>query len=113
MTSQKYQKRLAKFFDFLGIEGSTVEDKNKKFIDRLQVEENNNNNKQWVFNNLIRFMQFRLDKVNKKEITIATVRNYVKSIKLFCEMADIQSQKKITRGLPRGKIMQIWNSNYR
>ena len=32
------------------------------------------------------------------------MRNYVKSIKLFCEMADIPiSWKKITRGLPKGK----------
>jgi hypothetical protein len=32
------------------------------------------------------------------------VRNYAKSIKLFCEMSDIPIPwKKITRGLPRGK----------
>jgi integrase len=49
-------------------------------------------------------MQFHLDRVNRKEITGATVRNYVKSIKLFCEMADIPiAWNKITRGLPRGK----------
>jgi integrase len=49
-------------------------------------------------------MQFHLDSVNRKEITGATVRNYVKSIKLFCEMADIPiAWKKITRGLPGGK----------
>ena len=49
-------------------------------------------------------MQFHLDRVNRKEITGATVRNYLKSIKLYCEMADIPiSWKKITRGLPRGK----------
>jgi hypothetical protein len=49
-------------------------------------------------------MQFHLDRVNRKEITGATVRNYLKSIKLFCEMADIPvTWKKITRGLPRGK----------
>ncbi len=48
--------------------------------------------------------QFNLDRVNRKEITGATVRNYLKSINLFCDMADIPvSWKKITRGLPRGK----------
>ena len=32
------------------------------------------------------------------------MRNYLKSIKLFCEMADIPiTWKKITRGLPKGR----------
>jgi integrase len=49
-------------------------------------------------------MQFLLARANNKEITGSTIRNYVKSMKLFCEMADIQiSWKKITRGLPRAK----------
>jgi hypothetical protein len=40
----------------------------------------------------------------KAEFFTSTVRNYVKSIKLFCEMADIPvAWKKITRGLPRGR----------
>jgi hypothetical protein len=43
--------------------------------------------------------------VNRKEITDATVRNCIKSIKLFCEMADISIVwKKITRGLSTGRI---------
>jgi integrase len=99
VTREKYQKRLEKFFDFLGLEGTTIEDKSKSFIRRIEKEDT-----PWVFNSLIKFMQFHLDRVNRKEITGATVRNYLKSIKLFCEMADIQiTWKKITRGLPRGK----------
>ena len=52
----------------------------------------------------MKFVHFQKERVNRKEITGATVRNYVKSIKLFCEMADMPILwKKITRGLPRGK----------
>ena len=62
------------------------------------------NDSNWTFNNIVKFVQFQNSRVNKKEIIGATVRNYVKSIKLFCEMADIPiSWKKITRGLPKGK----------
>ena len=112
VTRQKYQKRLEKFFDFLEMDGSTVEEKSKSFIKRIHREEENNNNSQWVFNSLIKFMQFHLERVNRKEITGATVRNYVKSIKLFCEMADIPiAWKKITRGLPRGKNYALVVSN--
>ncbi len=59
-------------------------------------------NTQWVFNDLLKFMQFHLDRVNRKEITRATVRNYLKSIKLFCEMADSHILEKIARRPPRG-----------
>jgi integrase len=42
--------------------------------------------------------------VENKEITAATLRNYVKSIKLFCEMSDIPLPwKKITRGFPKSR----------
>ena len=49
-------------------------------------------------------MQFQLERFNRKEITGSTIRNYLKSIKLFCELADFSIPwKKITRGLPKAK----------
>jgi integrase len=98
VTREKYVKRLNKFFDFIGIEGLSVKEKSAAF---LQIARQN---PQLAFNNIIKFLQFQNQRVNAKEITGATVRNYVKSIKLFCEMADLPiAWKKITRGLPRGR----------
>jgi hypothetical protein len=95
----KYQKRLEKFFDSLNIQGTTVEEKSKVFVNLAKKE-----GSVWVFNNILKFMQFQLDRVNRKEITGSTIRNYLKSIKLFCEMADFTiAWKKISRGLPRTK----------
>ncbi len=102
VTKDKYQRRLEKFFDFLGLEGTTVEEKSQSFLKKINEEKEEDS--QWAFNSLLKFMRYQLDRVNSKEITGATVRNYVKSIKLFFEMADIPlSWKKITRGLPPGK----------
>jgi integrase len=99
VTREKYQKRLEKFFDFLRLEGTTIEEKSVVFVSLANKEGND-----WTFNAVLRFMQFQLDRANRKEITGSTVRNYLKSIKLFCEMADISiTWKKITRGLPRAK----------
>lgn len=99
VTREKYQKRLEKFFDSLGLEGSTIEEKSIKFV-CLAREKGNG----WTFNAILKFMQFQLDRANRKEITGSTVRNYLKSIKLFCEMADFTiAWKKISRGLPRAK----------
>jgi integrase len=98
VTMDKYQKRLDKFFDFIRLDGGSIEDKSRAFVE-MAIKDNN-----WTFNNILRFIQFQNSRVVRKEITSATVRNYVKSIKLFCDMADLPvAWKKITRGLPRGR----------
>jgi hypothetical protein len=98
VTRDKYQKRLGKFFDFLRLEGSTIEDKSIVFVEMARKDSNR------TFSNILKFVQFQNSRVARKEISGATVRNYVKSIKLFCEMADLLvAWKKITRGLPRGR----------
>jgi hypothetical protein len=80
------------------LEGSTIEEKSIVFVEMAR-EDNT-----WTFSNILRFIQFQNSRVVRKEISGATVRNYVKSIKLFCDMADLTiAWKKITRGLPRGR----------
>jgi hypothetical protein len=99
VTRDKYQKRLGKFFEFIRLEGRTVEEKSKVFVEMARKDNSN-----WTFSNILKFVQFQNSRVVRKEISGATVRNYVKSIKLFCDMADLPvAWKKITRGLPRGR----------
>ena len=40
VTREKYQKGLERFFDFLGLEGSTVEEKSKAFMGLREKEGN-------------------------------------------------------------------------
>jgi hypothetical protein len=99
VSRKKYQRRLENFFDFLEIKEDKIDERCKRFIKQV-----NEAGSQWVFNMLIQYMQFHLDRVNRKEITGATVRNYLKSTKLLCEMADINiNWRKISRGIPKGK----------
>jgi hypothetical protein len=87
MTRDRYQTRLANFFDFIGLEiGVKLEDRARAFAQRGKDDGN------WALNNIVKFVQYQRDRVERKEITDATVRNYVKSIKLFCEMADLTIQ---------------------
>lgn len=93
MTRDRYKTRLAKFFGFIEIDDGNIslEDKARMFAKKSKCDFN------WVFANILKFIQYQEDRMDKKEITGATVRNYVKSIKLFCEMADIPMPwKKIT-----------------
>ena len=56
----------------------------------------------WTFSQILGFLQFQKERVQAAEITAATLYDFVKALKLFCEMSDIHvSWKKITRGLPK------------
>jgi integrase len=56
----------------------------------------------WAFNNIVRFLQFQRERVEQGEIAGSTLKNFLKALKLFCEVADIAvNWKKITRGLPK------------
>lgn len=98
MTREKYRGRLAKFFDFIGLTGVTIEERAKTFTERAKKEPD------WLFVGLLRFAQAQKERVEKGELSPATLRNYIKAVKLFCEMNDISVPwKKITRGLPKAR----------
>lgn len=103
MTRDRYTTRFAKFLDSIDSSernknpSATLEERARAFAKKAS-------DFNWAFAHILKFVQFQKERVDRKEITGATVRNYVKSIKLFCEMADIPIPwKKITRGLPKGK----------
>lgn len=96
-TKEKYIQRLTKFLDFLGYQG-TKEEKARAIAARAKADLN------YGFNSVLKFFQVKREQIDRKETAIGTVRNYAKSIKLFCDMADLQIPRaKITRGLPREK----------
>ena len=101
VTKQKYTYRLAKFFDFINLEWETIQQRCRI---ALEKERDGNSEGKWLLNNILKFLQAQKERVERKEITGATVHNFVKAIKLFCEMNDIQIPwKRITRGLPKGR----------
>jgi hypothetical protein len=97
VTRSTYLRRLKRFFAFLGLEG-TIEQQSRAFAERGRVDNT------WAFGAIATYLQLQKQRVEQKEITAAILRNHVKTIRLFCEMADIEIKwKKITRGLPRAR----------
>ena len=98
-TKEKYLMRLRKFLNSLNVQdGGVLEDKARAFAEKGRDDNI------WDFNSILKFIQLLKECVDRKEITAGTIRNYVKSIKLFCQMADIAIPwDKITRGIPRGR----------
>jgi integrase len=101
-TKEKYLMRLGRFLDFVNMQEVN---KKSKLEDKARIfAKTGRSDNAWAFNNIIRFIQLQKDRFNRKEITAGTIRNYVKSIKLFCQMADVSiAWEKITRGLPRAR----------
>jgi hypothetical protein len=100
-TREKYITRMKKFLEIIGIDQekkSTLQERCIMFTDKARSENG------WLVNVIIQFLQYQKNRVKSREITGSILRNYVKVVKLFCEMNDLYVPwKKLTRGLPKTK----------
>ena len=97
ITRDYYLRRLRIFFNHLNLlPDRTMKERCNEFASKGLRDPS------WAFHCIVRFMQFQRERVEREEITSSTLRNFVKAIKLFCEMCDIPiAWKKISRGLPK------------
>ena len=96
-SKRQYPKRLQIFLDYLKIQGLTIEEKADKFY--LLIEEKG---LKWLEHELLKFFRLQNQRAERNEISTETIKNYLKPVKLFCEMNDIEVKwKKITLGLPK------------
>jgi hypothetical protein len=100
LTRKYYERRIRIFLDFIQFETGIKE------MERRcnSFAEKGSNNVNWSISQIISFLHFQKQRVEKEEITAATLKNFIKSLKVFCDSADLVIPwKKITRGLPRGR----------
>jgi integrase len=103
VTRERYSTRLRSFFVHIGIDGTTMDERCRGFIEKMKENEKNCNSK-WAYACVVKFLQHQKDRYDKKEISGSTVRGYYKAVKLFVEVNDILLPwSKIKRGLPRGR----------
>jgi integrase len=97
VTRDYYLRRLKIFFNFISLFPlGTMEQRCNLFAAKGLKDPN------WAFCSIVKFLQLQKEWVEREEITGATLRNFVKAIKLYCEMSDIPiAWKKISRGLPK------------
>jgi hypothetical protein len=97
ITRDYYLRRLRTFFDFIDLLPNEPVENRCNYFAGVAIKDTG-----WTFSKIVSFLQYQKDRVQREEISAATLRNFVKAIKLFCEMCDIPiSWKKITRGLPK------------
>src|SRR5919202_733866 len=78
VTKQKYTYRLAKFFDFIGLEGESIQERCKNAVEmaRRNSMTDGSSNGKWLLNNILRFLQTQKESMERKEITGANVHNF-------------------------------------
>jgi hypothetical protein len=79
ITRDVYLRRLRIFFNHIHLLSI-----NETMKARCELfAENSRANPKWAFNNIMEFLRFQKERVEKREISPATLRNFVKAIKLF------------------------------
>ena len=97
-TKEKYLQRMGYFFDYLEIDQSNPEECFKILTQKAMDDCN------WIANLIFKYLRHHKGRVERKEISSATLLNYIKPIRLYCEQMDIPIPwKKIMRGMPKGR----------
>ena len=82
-SKRQYPKRLKVFLDFLSskkeLSHSDLENQCKEFMTKSQTDP------KWANKKLMEFVMYQKERVYKGEIVYATIRNYLKTVKLFLE----------------------------
>lgn len=73
---RQYPKRLKLFFDFVGV-GGTLPEQASNFLARLKKDTTSEQQ------NFLKFLQFHIERVTRKELAAGTVKNYYGAFKLF------------------------------
>jgi hypothetical protein len=78
-TKESFFRRLRRFFDAINFfEGESMDKRCNTLVYRAR------NDYAWAFSNILKFLHSQKNRVQKKGIKASTLRNYVKTLKMFC-----------------------------
>lgn len=99
-TKRKYPQRLKFFFDYV-LPAFKDQDLQTQAMEFIKLGRGNSD---FVYDSFLSFITTQNKRIDKKEITAGTVRNYYKAAKLFCEMNNVLTNwKMISKGLAKEK----------
>jgi hypothetical protein len=61
VTRERYSTRLRAFFVHVGIEGATMDERCRRFVEKVKESEEENGNSKWAYASVIKFLQLQKD----------------------------------------------------
>jgi hypothetical protein len=61
VTSERYSTRLRSFFVFISIEGTMMDERCRRFIEKIKEKEKTGNSK-WAYACVVKFLQYQKDR---------------------------------------------------
>lgn len=98
LTRTKYEGRLKEFLEFLQVPGTDLTEKVEEFVRHGRQDS------AWLQSSVQGWIRFQRGRAERKEVSESTLSNYLKPVRLLCEMNDLAlNWKKLYRALPRGR----------
>jgi hypothetical protein len=66
VTRERYLTRLRSFFVFIGIEGATMDERCRRFVEKVKESEKQDGNSKWVYTCVVRFLHHQKERCDKK-----------------------------------------------
>ena len=89
VSKERYIEKLELFFDFIGLEGNSLEEKGLTFLAKAKEEVNNDDSKKinpyWIEDSIQDFLTHHKQRFKKGEIGANTLEMYYWPIKKFCD----------------------------
>lgn len=65
VSKERYTEKIAAFFDFIGLEGNSLEEKGLEFLAKAKEEVKANNNPYWIEDNIQDFLTHHKERLKK------------------------------------------------
>lgn len=97
-SKRQYPRRFQVFLNYLKINELTIEEKTNSFYKQIEQK-----GASWLECELLKFFTTQNQREERKEISTETIKNYLKPIKLFCQMNNTMiNWKLISKGIKKG-----------
>jgi hypothetical protein len=83
VSKDRYREKIAAFFDFIGLEGNSLEEKGLAFLAEAKQEVIDNKNPYWIEDNIQDYLKHHKERIKKGEIVANTLETYYWPIKSF------------------------------